>query len=545
MPEENSITRRCNAVATAAGGLSATLGLLVLVGWYTHVKVLIQVLPAFVPMQYNTALGFLLCGAGLVALARGRLRLAIACGSVAGLVGVLTFAEYLFGLNLGLDQLFMEHYITVETSHPGRMAPNTALSFALTGTALVASSLLGNPRQRFLSAGVLGSTTLALGTLAFFGYLTGAETAYAWGQLTRMAVHTAFAFIACGVGLIAFAWREHVADPTTALVATDAGWEPGPTSERRKILAVSISIMAAVSLAVGLTAIRELYKAAVEQQRERLVEIAQMQARLMEAVARFDATYSAEDVPGGAVAATLGQIVDALKRSPAGIGETGEFTVVQREGNQLAFLSEHRAGLRDVPSSITFSSAAAELGRLALSGGSGTLIAVDEHGERVVAAYEPVADLGLGLVVTINLAEIQAPFVRGALLAGATALVIITLGAGFLMVSVNPLILRVEQRSEELGQAYTQLREEMGRRGQVEDELRADITERKRVEEERARVVADLERFNRLAVGREERMIELKQQVNQLLEEASKPPAYDVSFVQDEEKASSAESEPT
>ena len=164
MPEENSITRRCNAVATAAGGLSATLGLLVLVGWYTHVKVLIQVLPAFVPMQYNTALGFLLCGAGLVALARGRLRLAIACGSVAGLVGVLTFAEYLFGLNLGLDQLFMEHYITVETSHPGRMAPNTALSFALTGTALVASSLLVQP-WCFRSSGTTTRNTMGRDTL--------------------------------------------------------------------------------------------------------------------------------------------------------------------------------------------------------------------------------------------------------------------------------------------------------------------------------------------------------------------------------------------
>ncbi len=40
-------------------------------------------------------------------------------------------------------------------------------------------------------------------------------------------------------------------------------------------------------------------------------------------------------------------------------------------------------------------------------------------------------------------------------------------------------------------------------------------------------------------------MIELKQQVNQLLEEASKPPAYDVSFVQDEEKVGTAGSEPT
>ena len=48
---------------------------------------------------------------------------------------------------------------------------------------------------------------------------------------------------------------------------------------------------------------------------------------------------------------------------------------------------------------------------------------------------------------------------------------------------------------------------------------------------ELAQSKAELERFNRLAIGREQRMIELKQQVNELLQEAGKPPAYDLSFV--------------
>lgn len=40
-------------------------------GWYTHTVALIQVSPAFVPMQYNTALGFLLSGTGLVSFISG------------------------------------------------------------------------------------------------------------------------------------------------------------------------------------------------------------------------------------------------------------------------------------------------------------------------------------------------------------------------------------------------------------------------------------------------------------------------------------------
>ena len=42
--------------------LVAILGATVLLGWYLHNVTLIQVTPIFVPMQYNTALAFLLLG---------------------------------------------------------------------------------------------------------------------------------------------------------------------------------------------------------------------------------------------------------------------------------------------------------------------------------------------------------------------------------------------------------------------------------------------------------------------------------------------------
>ncbi len=44
-----------------------------------------------------------------------------------------------------------------------------------------------------------------------------------------------------------------------------------------------------------------------------------------------------------------------------------------------------------------------------------------------------------------------------------------------------------------------------------------------------------MERFNRLAVGRELRMIELKEQVNKLAEEAGLEPPYEISRIVDPE----------
>jgi PAS domain S-box-containing protein len=59
-----------------------------------------------------------------------------------------------------------------------------------------------------------------------------------------------------------------------------------------------------------------------------------------------------------------------------------------------------------------------------------------------------------------------------------------------------------------------------------------DVTERKQAEEALAQRVEELERFHRLAVGRELRMIELKRQVNDLSEQLGKEPPYDLSILE-------------
>jgi hypothetical protein len=136
-------------------------------------------------------------------------------------------------------------------------------------------------------------------------------------------------------------------------------------NERKRILWL-ILIMIGVSVAVGAVAVSVLYRTAIKQTRERLAETAQSQARLIEAVARFDADYNS-NFPKGSEAATLSQIVDAHVRYQ-GLGETGEFTLARREGDQIVFLLSHRHGdLTDVKP-VPFASELAEPMRRALSG---------------------------------------------------------------------------------------------------------------------------------------------------------------------------------
>ena len=95
-----------NVEIIVAAGLTAVLGLMVLVGWHAHAPMLVQVHPTFVPMQYNTELGFLLSGAGLLALA-GAVQLEqilVACDPVDDLGQGFTGAEPADGIgNLGSD----------------------------------------------------------------------------------------------------------------------------------------------------------------------------------------------------------------------------------------------------------------------------------------------------------------------------------------------------------------------------------------------------------------------------------------------------------
>ena len=152
----------------------------------------------------------------------------------------------------------------------------------------------------------------------------------------------------------------------------------------RKRVLLLISIMAFAVLLVLVSSLSMLFQTALDEERARLVETAKSQARLIEAIARFDAKYS-NDYPSGAREATLSQIVDA-HRHYRGFGETGEFTLSRRDGGDIVFLLSHRHSDLRTPKSVPFDSGLAEPMVRALSGQSGTIIGLDYRGETVLAA---------------------------------------------------------------------------------------------------------------------------------------------------------------
>ncbi|MBW2269803.1 MAG: hypothetical protein JRH16_14620, partial [Deltaproteobacteria bacterium] len=191
--------------------MTLLLGLVVIGGWHTGNRTLVQVMPSFVPMQYNTALGFVLSGAALLLLVFERRRAASVAGGLAFLVGGLTLLQYAFGVDLQIDEFFMKHDITVKTSNPGRMAPNTAVCFTLVGLATALPTKAFAAHHSLLRV-IWSSLAFGLAVVALSGYATGLETAYGWGNLTRMAVHTSAGFIVVSLGILSFLWQRDSAD---------------------------------------------------------------------------------------------------------------------------------------------------------------------------------------------------------------------------------------------------------------------------------------------------------------------------------------------
>lgn len=202
-----SPSRAVILVTSITGWLILVLSVLVIYGWHTNNARLVQIHAAFAPMQYNTALAFLFSGVTLLGIVR-RWSIPILVGSsLSFVIGLFTGLQYLFGWNLGIDELLMKHSITVATSNPGRMAPSTSVCFMLTGAALWAMHPdWWRPRNSILT-GILGSLLMALSLVAIIGYISDIKPAYAWGKYTHMAIHTAAGFLLIAVTILVNAWH--------------------------------------------------------------------------------------------------------------------------------------------------------------------------------------------------------------------------------------------------------------------------------------------------------------------------------------------------
>jgi len=233
LPAEEKVKSHSGVVALSwfLATLTVAIGATVFVGWVMGMESLKTVLPGYVSMKANTSIGFVLAGVALIlghlsAPARWKQVIGLVLAITVLLIGGITLIEYIGHLSLGLDELFFRELpVSPWTSQPGRMAPNTALTFILFGTALILLSY--GPRSAWV-AQILTAVGLAFPLIASVGYLFNAQVFTSIFAMTRMALHTVVAFYLLGLAILA-------ARPRLGFMSSVLADDPGGFIARRII----------------------------------------------------------------------------------------------------------------------------------------------------------------------------------------------------------------------------------------------------------------------------------------------------------------------
>ena len=202
-------TAMMRAAATpprALAALAMALGAIVLVGWLAGIPTLTSIVPGYVTMKANTALGILTAGAALWTLAplpgaggRGHSRTAgLACAWICVAIGVATLIEYVAGITL-IDELLVRAASEAElTATPGRMAVTTAATFVALGGGLLTLDAAAPAWSRLSQWCFASGIAVPLGVAV--GYVYRVIPMHGVGQGIQMALHTAVACLAVGIG---------------------------------------------------------------------------------------------------------------------------------------------------------------------------------------------------------------------------------------------------------------------------------------------------------------------------------------------------------
>jgi signal transduction histidine kinase len=155
--------------------IAMVVGYHVFLGWTFDIEILKRPWQSFSTMKANSATCALLAGIALYLLqtqrpmpVRQKYAVIRVCAVLMAALAGLTVVEYVFDVNLGIDQLLFREATNAEaTSYPGRMAVMSSLAFAMIG---VVFWLMDSPRGYFV-AEMLALVCAAISLLAIASYM--------------------------------------------------------------------------------------------------------------------------------------------------------------------------------------------------------------------------------------------------------------------------------------------------------------------------------------------------------------------------------------
>jgi PAS domain S-box-containing protein len=332
---------RSEWVTRGLSGSVLAVGLLTIAGWITESKPLLQPVRGTVAMVVNAAVLFTLLGGALLVPRHSRFRypVQVGVGLVTATLAALTFTQYVFGTQLGVDTWLMTPWMRDNHPYPGRMSPVTSLGFVLLGVSLV----ITNQRPGKKLAAVVACScflVFTMGALSVAGYVLGVDFLYGGYRYVRVAFASAGGLILGSVAL----WSDWKGSPRFV--------DQYQGSEDRRIGLTAASILAVVALTAGLAGFSSMQRA-TEQSLERSLQRAldyrimhttqelTRQSKLVESLGASAALRAA--LRTGDAAALRARLEAALPLGYRGLA------VLDRSGRVLALAGTFSAATVELP----------------------------------------------------------------------------------------------------------------------------------------------------------------------------------------------------
>ncbi|MEO5346405.1 MAG: PAS domain S-box protein [Magnetococcus sp. YQC-9] len=201
------------------------------------------------------------------------------------------------------------------------------------------------------------------------------------------------------------------------------------TTPRSRFILLLV-IMVILALVVAGVSMKSMHDAHLDHDLERLSALAKSQARLVQTFYHWE---QAEIHPEEDLTERLARfLANAHEGWYEGLGKSGEIVFAEKHGEEIIFLFRQRHGDSNLPKPVSWSKRdLAEPMRRALSGESGVIVAPDYRGVPVQAAFEPIPEVNMGVVVKVDLAELRLPMYRAVFLATLASAILILVGGIF------------------------------------------------------------------------------------------------------------------
>ncbi|NLX99758.1 MAG: PAS domain-containing protein [Rhodopirellula sp.] len=197
-----------SAVALSSAILSILLGLTALAGWHFNIELWTRGLHRLPVIQSTAALAFVLTGAGMAFAVFERRLPAMLCGGLVAAAGLVSLAENLLRIDVGIDRILLAGARSGATIQSGRIDFQLSLCLVLMGAGVAIMPQRETFRQRPLLLVLLGTGIFGLGITGFIGAVAPYQAVYSWIHFPRIALPSAIALMSVGMGMADFGWRR-------------------------------------------------------------------------------------------------------------------------------------------------------------------------------------------------------------------------------------------------------------------------------------------------------------------------------------------------